>query len=133
MNEIAVKICVVCHTKKSIDSFHNLKREWKQCNIKRALKRYFKKNHILQKRIDKYALFKDLNERLKILQENLSVNNYINKSYLENNQISINVIYSKPHKKNFTTKRTDAYQIDDIWSSDVLDLKNGGPKNYRDF
>ena len=41
----------------------------------------------------------------------------------------INEIYSKPSKKNYATNKTDVYQIDDIWSLDILDFKDYGPKN----
>ena len=40
-------------------------------------------------------------------------------------------IYSEPPKKKYPTNETDAYHIDDIWSLDVLDLKNYGPENNR--
>ena len=34
------KICVVCNTEKSIDTFYNKHRECKPCNIRRSMKRY---------------------------------------------------------------------------------------------
>ena len=43
----------------------------------------------------------------------------------------INEIYSKPPKKNYPTNKTDVYYIDDIWSLDILDLKDYGPENNR--
>ena len=46
-------------------------------------------------------------------------------------KIFINEIYSKPPKKNHATKKTDVYHIDDIWSLDILDLKEYGPENNR--
>ena len=45
-------------------------------------------------------------------------------------KIFINAIYSKPPKKNYNTNKTDVYHIDDIWSLDILDLKDYG-RNYR--
>ena len=45
----------------------------------------------------------------------------------------INEIYSKPPKKNYATDKTDVYHIDDIWSLDILDLKDYGPKNNRRY
>ena len=45
----------------------------------------------------------------------------------------INEIYSKPPKKNYITNKTDVYHIDDIWSSDILDLKDYGPENNRGY
>ena len=32
--------------------------------------------------------------------------------------------YSKPPKNNYVTKRTDVHHIDDIWSLDILDLRD---------
>ena len=43
----------------------------------------------------------------------------------------INEIYSKPPRKNYPTNKTDVYHIDDIWSLDILDLKDYGPENNR--
>ena len=51
----------------------------------------------------------------------------------KNIKIIINEIYSKPPKKNYPTNKTNVYHIDDIWSLDVLDLKDYGPKNNRGY
>ena len=51
----------------------------------------------------------------------------------KNIKIFINEIYSKPPKKNYATNKTDVYHIDDIWSLDILDLKDYGPKNIRNY
>ena len=51
----------------------------------------------------------------------------------KNIKIFINEIYSKPPKKNYATNKTDVYHIDDIWSLDILDLKDYGPKNSRGY
>ena len=51
----------------------------------------------------------------------------------KNIKIFINEIYSKPPKKNYITNKTDVYYIDDIWSLDILDLKDYGPKNNRGY
>ena len=51
----------------------------------------------------------------------------------KNIEIFINEIYSKPPKKNHPTNKTDVYHIDDIWSVDILDLKDYGPKNNRGY
>ena len=51
----------------------------------------------------------------------------------KNNKIFINEIYSKPPKRNYNTNKTDVYHIDDIWSLDILDLKDYGPKNNRGY
>ena len=49
------------------------------------------------------------------------------------NKRFIDEIYSKPPKKDYTTNKTDVYNIDDIWSLDILDLKNYGPENNRNY
>ena len=51
----------------------------------------------------------------------------------KNIKIFINEIYSKPPKKNYITNETDVYFIDDIWSLDILDLKDYGPENNRGY
>ena len=51
----------------------------------------------------------------------------------KNIKIFINEIYSKPPRKNYATNKTDVYSIDDIWSLDILDLKDYGPENNRGY
>ena len=51
----------------------------------------------------------------------------------KNIKIFINEIYSKPPRKNYVTNKTDVYHIDDIWSLDILDLKDYGPENNRGY
>ena len=51
----------------------------------------------------------------------------------KNIKIFINEIYSKAPKKIYPTNKTDVYHIDDIWSLDILDLKDYGPKNNRGY
>ena len=51
----------------------------------------------------------------------------------KNIKIFINEIYSKPPKKKYATNKTDVYFIDDIWSLDILDLKDYGPENDRGY
>ena len=50
-----------------------------------------------------------------------------------NFKIFIKEIYSKPPKKYYPTNKTDVYHIDDIWSLDILDLKDSGPENNRNY
>ena len=45
----------------------------------------------------------------------------------------INEIYSKGPKKIYITNKTDVYHVDDIWSLDILDLKDYGPENNRGY
>ena len=51
----------------------------------------------------------------------------------KNIKLFINEIYSKPPKRNYATNKTDVYHIDDIWSLDILDLKDYGPGNNRGY
>ena len=51
----------------------------------------------------------------------------------KNIKIFINEMYSKAPKKNYITNKTDVYYIDDIWSLDILDLKDYGPENNRGY
>ena len=51
----------------------------------------------------------------------------------KNIKIFINEIYSKGPKKYYPTNKTDVYYIDEIWSLDILDLKDYGPENTRGY
>ena len=51
----------------------------------------------------------------------------------KNIKIFINEIYSKGPKKSYDTNKTDVYHIDEIWSLDILDLKDYGPENNRGY
>ena len=42
-------------------------------------------------------------------------------------------IYSIPPKKKYYSNKTDVHLIDDIWSLDMFDLKDYGPKNNRNY
>ena len=48
-------------------------------------------------------------------------------------EIFINEIYFKLPKRSYITNKTDVYHIDDIWSLDILDLKDYGPENNRGY
>ena len=73
MDDSVVKICVSCNAEKIIENFNRKYCECKECNIKRVLKRYYNiKDETMQKRRDKYARFKDLDNRIKALEEKLS-------------------------------------------------------------
>ena len=45
----------------------------------------------------------------------------------------INEIYSKGPKKIYATNKTNVHRIDEIWSLDILDLKDYGPENNRGY
>ena len=47
----------------------------------------------------------------------------------KNIKIFINEVYFKPPKKNYATNKTDVNHIDEIWSLDILDLKDYGLEN----
>ena len=51
----------------------------------------------------------------------------------KNIKMFINEIYSKPPRRYYATNKTDVFYIDDIWSLDILDLKDYGPKNNRGY
>ena len=51
----------------------------------------------------------------------------------KNIKIFINEIYDKGPKKTYATNITDVYHIDDIWSLDILDLKDYVPENNRGY
>ena len=75
MNEKSVKTCVICNNEKSFNDFYNKCRECELCISKRVLKRYFNDIvRILQQLREKCARFKDLDNRLKALEEERSVN-----------------------------------------------------------
>ena len=45
----------------------------------------------------------------------------------------IHAIYCKGPKRNYITNKTAVYRIDDVWSLDILDLKDYGPRNNRGY
>ena len=51
----------------------------------------------------------------------------------KNIKIFIDEIYSKPPKKFYPTNKTNVYHIDDIWSLDILGLKDYGPENNKGY
>ena len=42
-------------------------------------------------------------------------------------------IKSKGSKQNYSTIKSNVYHIDDIWSLDILDLKDYGPENNKGY
>ena len=51
----------------------------------------------------------------------------------KNIKIFLNELYSKGPKKNYATNKTDVYYIDNIWSLDILYLKDYGSENNRGY
>ena len=48
-------------------------------------------------------------------------------------KIFIDEIYSRPPNRNYETNKTMIMSIDDTWSSDLLDMKDYGPKNNKGY
>ena len=48
-------------------------------------------------------------------------------------KIIINEIHSEPPKKKNSTNKTDVFYFDNIWSLDLLDLNDYGPKSLRGY
>ena len=48
-------------------------------------------------------------------------------------KLFINEVCSKPPKKKYPTNKTDVYHIDDIWSLDILDVKDYDPESNRGY
>ena len=48
-------------------------------------------------------------------------------------KIFINEVYSKPPRKNYATNKTDVYHINDIWSLDILELKDYWEEKNRGY
>ena len=108
------------------------------------MKYQFNKKHILKK-IDKLlqkqkdyrnkrnAEFKNLVRSYAELQNKITaVEENCRQMTQKNIKIFINEIYSKPPKK-LATNKTDVYHIDDIWSLDMMDLKDYGPENNKKY
>ena len=51
----------------------------------------------------------------------------------KNIRMFVNEIFSKPPERNYNTNKTDVYHIDDIWSLDILDLKDNGRENNEGY
>ena len=51
----------------------------------------------------------------------------------KNIRIFINEIFSKGPKKNYATNKTDVHHVNDTWSLDILDLKDYGPENNKNY
>ena len=69
MDAKVVKTCVICNTDKRIEIIDDKLSECRTCNIKSVLKHYFlNKVELLQKRRFKYAIFKDLDNRITALE-----------------------------------------------------------------
>ena len=42
-------------------------------------------------------------------------------------------VYWKPPKREYNTNKTDVYYLDNIWSSDILDLNDYDPEGDRGY
>ena len=51
----------------------------------------------------------------------------------ETSKTFIDEINSNEPKQIYNTKKTDVCHTDDIWSLDILDLKDYGPENNRNY
>ena len=51
----------------------------------------------------------------------------------KNIEIFINEIYSKGPKKINATNKTDVHHVDNTWILDILDLKDYGPENKKNY
>jgi len=73
---ILLKFVLFAILKKVLITFIKNIQNVKRVILRRVLKRYYNNNDkILQRRRDEYACFKDMDNRLKALEEKLSVNN----------------------------------------------------------
>ena len=45
----------------------------------------------------------------------------------------VNEIYTNGPRQNYITNKTNVYNIDDIWSLDIVDLKGYGPESNRNY
>ena len=74
MDDDVVKTCASWNTKKCKEYFHKEPSEYNSCIFESVLKRYYiTKDEISQQRRNNYACFEDLDNRLKALEEKLSV------------------------------------------------------------
>ena len=51
----------------------------------------------------------------------------------KNIKIFINETYSKGPETNYATNKTDVHHVDDTWSLVILDLKDYGPENNKNY
>ena len=66
------KVCVVCNTEKSIDSFYNKCREYRQCNLQRSMKRYYENKDKLS---NQRKLYYEKNRDILLAKSKLSQQN----------------------------------------------------------
>ena len=75
----------------------------------------------------------ELNKKLDLAKPNEMLKTL--NSYMTHKSIKIFVteIYSKPPKKNYSTNKTHVYHYEDICSLDILDLKDYGAENNKNY
>ena len=71
--------------------------------------------------------FAELENKLKMMEEKFQIND---SGWIK---IFINEICSKPPQNKYPTNKSDDYHIDDIWSLDIVDLKEYGPEKNRRY
>ena len=64
---------------------------------------------------------------MKALEEKYKIN------VSEDNQCFLDENYSKTPKKIVPQPKTDVYHIDDVWSLDILGIKNYGPEKNEGY
>ena len=74
MDDIVHKTFGICDTEKHTENLYRKSSEYKACNNKRVLKRYYdNEDDTLQKGRDDHARFRDLDNRLTELEQKLSI------------------------------------------------------------
>ena len=92
-------------------------------------------------RRDKYAHSKNLDNRVKALEENRNIiwkkafaywycEQYMIKKTLK---ILLDEICSTWRKQNYITRKNDVFYVDNTWSVDIIDLKDYGPEKNRGY
>ena len=89
--------------------------------IKSERKLYKQQIEELKKRLD------DLTQAIEMLK---TPNSLVTEKAIK---VFMSETYSKPPKKNNTTNKTDVFYINNIWTLDILDLRDYGCENNRGY
>ena len=144
----------MCNIEKHNNNFYKKNSFCKDCINKRGVKRYFnnkdrisiqqkiyyeknrdkllqKQNDYTNKRNTDYKellrSYAELENKLEALEENFKINDS------ENNQNFYKRNLFQTSQKKLSPDKTDVLFIDNIWSLDILDLKDYGPENNRGY